>query len=142
MTYKDFNEFRDDFLSRAGALSAAKSEEYTISNLDKLYNFKHVAARLGTTPEQALMTYVLKHVDAICNDAKTGSIVSDETVESRAMDVCNYMVLYAALKHIPNGDENDNRTKPIGDKSSGTSGYSQNDPEPTKWSVLSRTTKA
>ena len=72
MTYEEFNKFRSDFLKRAGYLSDRKSEEYTISSKDKLYNFKHVAARLGITSEQALMTYVLKHVDAICNDAKTG----------------------------------------------------------------------
>jgi hypothetical protein len=145
MTYKEFNKFRDDFLHRASSLSDRKSEEYTISNLDKLYNFKHVAERLGITPEQALMTYVLKHVDAICNDAKTGAIVSDESVESRAMDICNYMILYACLKiydHIPQEVENDNRTKSIGDGTGSPIRNSKNASEPTKWSVLSRTTKA
>ena len=136
MTYEDFNKFRDDFLHRAGSLSARKSEEYTISNLDKLYNFKHVAARLGITSEQALMTYVLKHVDAICNDAKTGSIVSDETIESRAMDVCNYMVLYAALKHIPQEDNNEHDTKHSGAIVSDSSGDAQTAPEHTKWNQL------
>ena len=144
MNYKEFNNFRDDFLDRAGSLSAKKSEEYCISNTDKLHNFKHVAERLGITPEQALMTYVLKHVDAICNDAKTGATVSDESVESRAMDVCNYMVLYASLKlhdHIPQEVENDNLIKPIGDESGSPVRNSQDAPEPAKWSVLSRTTK-
>ena len=132
MTYKEFNKFRDDFLERAGSLSARKSEEYTISSLDKLYNFKHVAERLGITPEQSLMTYVLKHVDAVCNDAKTGATVSDETVESRAMDICNYMILYAALK----------LHRSIGDGLGGVSGQSQDDSEPKKWRYLTRTTKA
>jgi hypothetical protein len=135
MTYEEFNKFRDDFLHRAGSLSARKSEEYTISNLDKLYNFKHVAARLGITSEQALMTYVLKHVDAICNDAKTGSIVSDETVESRAMDICNYMILYAALKHIPQ-DTHENDTEHSGAIVSDSSGDAQAAPEHTKWNQL------
>lgn len=145
MTYEEFNKFRSDFLKRAGYLSDRKSEEYTISSKDKLYNFKHVAARLGITSEQALMTYVLKHVDAICNDAKTGAIVSDESVESRAMDICNYMILYAALKladHIPQDNNNDNHTESIGDGSGSPIGNGQNASEPTKWSVLSRTTKA
>ena len=135
MTYEEFNKFRDDFLHRAGSLSAKKSEEYTISNLDKLYNFKHVAARLGITSEQALMTYVLKHVDAICNDAKTGSIVSDETVESRAMDICNYMILYAALKHIPQ-DTHEHATEHSGAIVSDSSGDAQAAPEHTKWNQL------
>lgn len=146
VTYKEFNEFRDDFLARASILSDRKSEEYTISNTDKLYNFKHVAERLGITPEQALMTYVLKHVDAICNDAKTGTTVSDESVESRAIDICNYMILYACLKlhdhHIPQDNKNDNRTEPVGDGSGSPIGQSQNDSEPTEWRSLSRTTQA
>ena len=140
MTYEEFNKFRDDFLHRAGSLSARKSEEYTISNLDKLYNFKHVAARLGITSEQALMTYVLKHVDAICNDAKTGAIVSDESVESRAMDICNYMILYAALKladHIPQEDNTDEHdTKHSGAIVSDSSGDAPITPEHTKWNQL------
>ena len=138
MTYEEFNKFRDDFLHRAGSLSAKKSEEYTISNLDKLYNFKHVAARLGITPEQALMTYVLKHVDAICNDAKTGSTVSDESVESRAMDICNYMILYACLKlhdHIPQ-DTHENDTEHSGAIVSDSSGDAPITPEHTKWNQL------
>ena len=145
MNYEEFNKFRDDFLKRAGSLSAKKSEEYTISNTDKLYNFKHVAERLGITPEQALMTYVLKHVDAICNDAKTGATVSEESVESRAMDICNYMILYACLKiydHIPQEVENDNLIESTGDESGSPVRNSQDAPEPAKWSLLSRTTKA
>ena len=112
MNSKEFNQHRKEFFDKAMSLSDAKSVEYTISNEDRLYNFKHVAARLGTTPEQALMVYVLKHVDAICNDAKTGVQVSDETVMSRAMDICNYMVLYTGLKKEPQPDEDN--TKPVG----------------------------
>ena len=65
MNSKEFNQHRKEFFDKAMSLSDAKSVEYTISNKDRLYNFKHVAARLGMTPEQALMVYVLKHVDAI-----------------------------------------------------------------------------
>jgi len=138
MTYEEFNEFRDDFLTRAGFLSAKKSEEYTISSEDKLYNFKHVASRLGITPEQALMTYVLKHVDAICNDAKTGAIVSEETVEARAMDIVNYMILLAAYKaHIP---QEDNNGKPETNISRAIAGHDSRDAsistEPEKWNQL------
>jgi len=117
MNTKKFREYRKQFLTDALSLSDKKSEEYTISNPDRLYNFKHVAERLGITPEQALMTYVLKHIDAICNDAKTGTIVSDEKVEARAHDVCNYMILYSALKTETTPHDQDN-TKRIGEESS------------------------
>ncbi|MAK37751.1 MAG: hypothetical protein CMC15_16445 [Flavobacteriaceae bacterium] len=115
MTYEEFNKFRNEFIDYANKLSDQKSQEYTISNPDKHFNFKNVAARLGITPEQALMTYVLKHMDAMCNDAKTGKIVSDETVYERSVDIMNYMILYASLKqeqpqnHTPKGNKNENQ---------------------------------
>ena len=59
MTYKEFNEYRNKFLEEALDISDSKSIEYTISNEDKHYNFKHVAERLGITPQQAMMVYVL-----------------------------------------------------------------------------------
>ncbi|HCC80806.1 MAG TPA: hypothetical protein DEQ25_05720, partial [Methylophaga sp.] len=62
----------------------------------KLYNFKHVADRIGITPQQATLVYMLKHIDAMCNDAKTGKTYSDETIRSRCMDLINYATLYAA----------------------------------------------
>jgi hypothetical protein len=118
MNTKEFRDYRKKFLTDALSLSDKKSDEYTISNPDRLYNFKHVAERIGITPEQALMPYVLKHMDAICNDAKTGNIVSDETVEARAHDICNYMILYSALKTETTPQPNDNNTKRIGEESS------------------------
>ena len=141
MTSKELKKFREKFIEDANSLSDKKSIEYTISNKDRLFNFKHVAERLGTTPEQALMTYVLKHMDAICNDAKTGEVVSDETILSRAHDVVNYMILYAALKtEVPNTEDktyHDNH-KPnesgttIGDSVRIRTSYT----EPPKWEGL------
>ena len=139
MTTQELKEFRDDLFSEAMSVSDAKSIEYTISSDDRLYNFKHVADRLGITPPQALMVYVLKHVDAICNDAKTGKQFSDETLRSRVIDLINYSVLLLALNDT---HTNDNSTEPIGDGSGSPIGNSQNASEPAKWSVLSRTTKA
>ena len=93
MTTQELKKFREKFIEDANSLSDKKSIEYTISNDDRLFNFKNVGNRIGITPEQALMTYVLKHMDAICNDAKTGEVVSDETILSRAHDCVNYMQL-------------------------------------------------
>ena len=140
MKSKEFNKHREEFFKTAMVLSDAKSVEYTISNEDRLYNFKHVAARTGITPIQALMVYVLKHVDAICNDAKTGKQFSDETFMSRAHDICNYMVLATALHketHI-----NENSTEPTGNRTGIISGHSQDDIEPKEWSDLKRQKEA
>jgi hypothetical protein len=135
MKTKEFNEHRKEFFESAMKLSDAKSIEYTISSIDRLANFKNVAARLGTTPMQALMVYVLKHVDAICNDAKTDKQFSDESFYSRAQDVCNYMVLATALHKETH--TNEDNTEQIRNESSTTERNRTNDAEPQKWSEYS-----
>ena len=143
MTYKEFTEYRDKFVDEALDISDSKSIEYTISNEDKHYNFKHVADRLGVTPQQAMMVYVLKHVDAICNDAKTGKQVSDETVRSRCQDIMNYAILYASLhEEHTKGNENDSNTERSGAESSETSWNEKKSTEPRKWNELSKSSKS
>ncbi len=140
MTYKEFNEFRDAFIEEALDISDSKSIEYTISNEDKHYNFKHVADRLGISPSQAMMVYVLKHVDAICNDAKTGKQVSDETVRSRCQDIMNYSILYASLhaEQHTKGNHNDNNIEQNGTRASEDGGRSTSQSKPSKWNELRR----
>jgi len=137
MIYEEYNKFREDMFAEASKISDNKSIEYTISNEDKFYNFKHVAERLGITSKQALMVYVLKHVDAICNDAKTGKTHSDETTYQRCLDVVNYMVLYAALDKE---STHESSTKPNGIKISESTSESKNGTEPSKWNDFQRTT--
>ena len=137
MKYDEFNKFRDIFFKTASLISDNKSIEYTISNEDKFYNFKHVAERLGITAKQALMVYVLKHVDAICNDAKTGKTYSDETTYQRCLDVANYMVLYAAMDQEEKPHANN--TEPPGSADSSADRNSEDATESKKWSDLSRT---
>jgi predicted lipase len=135
MKYNEFNQLRDSFFKTASEVSDNKSIEYTISNDDKLYNFKHVADRLGITPKQALMVYVLKHVDALANDAKTGKTHSDETTYNRCLDVANYMVLLAAIdKENPHAS----KTKSNGTSNSEGRSTSKNESESTQWSDISR----
>jgi len=139
MNEQDFKQFRRDFLTEAVEVSDSKSVEYTISNMSKLYNFTHVAERVGITPGQALMVYLLKHVDALCNDAKTGKTYSDETTRSRCIDIANYAILYAALSHTEN--ENENNTESNRDGISMSVGHDANDPKPAKWHDLQRDQK-
>ena len=139
MNYKEFTEYRDKFVAEALKISDSKSIEYTISNVDKHYNFKHVADRLGITPQQAMMVYVLKHVDAICNDAKTDKQVSDETVRSRCQDIMNYAILYASLhEEHTKGKNNDSNTKRSGTEVSEVGGNKTTSTEPNKWNELKR----
>ena len=143
MTYKEFTEYRDKFVDEALDISDSKSIEYTISNEDKHYNFKHVAERLGITPQQAMMVYVLKHVDAICNDAKTGKQVSDETVRSRCQDIMNYAILYASLhEEHTKGNKHDSNTERSGAEPSEDSRPEKASTEPRQWNKLRRSSKS
>ena len=137
MRYDDYNKFRKKFFKIAAEISDNKSIEYTISNEDKFYNFKHVAERLGSTAKQAMMVYILKHVDALCNDAKTGKTYSDETTYQRCLDVVNYMVLYAALDYEEQPHANNTELPRSTD--SGADRNSENASEPDQWSDLTRT---
>ena len=139
MKYDEYDKFRSKFFNIAAKISDSKSIEYTISNEDKFYNFKHVAERLGITAQQALMVYVLIHVEAICNDAKTGKTYSDETTYQRCLDVVNYMVLYAALDHEE--QPHANNTEQPRSTDSGADRNCENAPEPDQWSDLTRTAK-
>ena len=140
MNSKEFNKHRKDFFETAMSLSDAKSIEYTISSDDRLANFKKVAERLGITPMQSLMVYVLKHADAICNDAKTGKQFSDESFYSRAYDICNYMVLATALhkelKKEPHTNESEDNTNQTGAEHGVAGGNGTHDTEPKKWKSL------
>jgi hypothetical protein len=138
LKYDEYDKFRSKFFNIAAKISDSKSIEYTISNEDKFYNFKHVAERLGNTAKQSMMVYILKHVDALCNDAKTGKTYSDETTYQRCLDVANYMVLYAAMdKERPHA----NNTEQPRSTDSGADRNCENAPEPDQWSDLTRTTK-
>ncbi len=139
MTYDEYNKFRTKFFNIASKISDSKSIEYTISNEDKFYNFKHVAERLGSTAKKSMMVYILKHVDALCNDAKTGKTYSDETTYQRCLDVVNYMVLYAALDYEE--QPHANNTEPPGSTDSSADGYSTNASKSKKWSHFTRTAK-
>ena len=135
MNSKDFNKLRKELFEEAISLSDAKSIEYTISNEDRLYNFKYVASRVGTKPMQSLLGYVLKHMDAICNDAKTGKQFSDETFRSRCLDIICYMVLAVAL-HIDEQQEpqpDENNTKPNGAVDGVHERSGSPSTEPQKW---------
>ena len=139
MNSKDFNKLRKELFEEAISLSDAKSIEYTISNEDRLYNFKYLASRVGTIPMQSLLGYVLKHMDAICNDAKTGKQFSDETFRSRCLDIICYMVLAVAL-HIDEQQEpqpDENNTKPNGAVDGVHERSGSPSTEPQKWDEYS-----
>lgn len=74
-----------------------KGKEYTVSNDDKLKNFKSIGERLDIAPETVCMTYLLKHMDSIRNYIRTGKTFSDEPIEGRILDARNYLLLLLGI---------------------------------------------
>ena len=74
-----------------------KGIEYTISDKDKLANFKSIGQRLRCQPEFVAMVYLLKHMDSVRNYVLEGTEASNEPIEGRLRDIRNYCLLLGAL---------------------------------------------
>ncbi len=74
-------------------------------------------------------------------DAKTGKQFSDESFRSRALDVCNYMILATALNKdlTHTRGKNDSDTEQHRSETSGSSRPRKAQSEPTEWNQLQRT---
>ena len=97
MKVKDFFKWADKEFKTEMELMRVKGEEYTVSNEDKLKNFKSIADRLETTPSEVAMVYLLKHMDSIRNYVLNGVEASDESISGRIRDARNYLMLLHAI---------------------------------------------
>ena len=97
MKVKDFFKWADEEFKIEMELMRVKGEEYTISNEDKLKNFKSISDRLETTPSEVAMVYLLKHMDSIRNYVLNGVEASDESISGRIRDARNYLMLLHAI---------------------------------------------
>lgn len=74
-----------------------KGAEYTGGSPDRLTNFRTAGAEIGIPMEKVLYTFVNKHWRAIQSYIKTGSVKSNESIQSRIMDVIVYMLLFSKM---------------------------------------------
>ena len=81
MNVKDFFDWAEKEFQKEMKLMRVKGEEYTVSDEDKLKNFKSIAERLNTTPSQVVMVYMLKHMDSIRNYVLNGIEISEEKLK-------------------------------------------------------------
>jgi len=92
-----FEEFVHNEVSAEMEIMLSKGKEYTISNDDKLMNFKMVAAVLDRPNTlDVIMTYLQKHYFSILNYVNEGVEASDETISGRIRDARNYLLLLHA----------------------------------------------
>jgi hypothetical protein len=97
MKVKDFFEWADEQHLKEMKLMLDKGKEYTVSDEDKLKNFKSIAERLKCSPSFVALVYLLKHMDSIRNYELDGVEASDEPIEGRITDARNYLLLLGAI---------------------------------------------
>jgi hypothetical protein len=101
MNSKEYKKWRDNFIVQTLGLSDKKRIEYCNGNqdVDVHTNFKVIGEKLGLTPMQVLSVYLNKHIESLSSFFKTGTTYSDETIESRVMDIINYLLLAMSMKN-------------------------------------------
>ena len=97
MNVKDFFEWADREFIEEMDLMQVKGKEYTVSDNDKLKNFKSIAERLKIKTALVALVYLLKHMDSIRNYVLSGVEASDEPISGRIRDARNYLMLLHAI---------------------------------------------
>ena len=97
MKVKDFFTWAEEQFKTEMELMKVKGQEYTVSDEDKLKNFKSIGERLGLEPEMVCTVYLLKHMDSVRNYVIKGIESSNEPIEGRLHDIRNYILLLGAL---------------------------------------------
>lgn len=85
----------DALIERAASIMESKGRDYS-GPIDPLASIKRTAERLGLEPRQVIGVYLSKQVDALTRFLKDGTLDS-EGVESRMVDVINYVLLLSVL---------------------------------------------
>ncbi len=97
MKVADFIKWAESVQEEENRIMLTKGEEYTISNEDKFRNFKSIGERADIEPKRVALTYLLKHLDSICNFVLHGKEASDEPIMGRIMDARNYLLLLGGM---------------------------------------------
>jgi len=110
MDNRAFSIVFDECVQELRALGRLKGGEYSQDG-DRLSNFKQNGERFGIHPLQTWAIYVAKHQDAI--DTFIRDVIAGKTreraesIESRALDIALYMILFVALNRELNGQGDD-----------------------------------
>jgi len=100
MTASEYKKMRDEFLKTTLELSDNKRIEYTEGNhIDNvLWNFENSAKDVPHgTPMTILVVFLNKHLSSLRSYFRTGKEYSTESIESRIMDIINYLLLLVAM---------------------------------------------
>lgn len=99
MTHEKFNNFAKNFVKQTTSVLYAKGKSYALNRNDRLEHFKSAAKYLNTTPQEACLAQLTKHLvsirDMVC--ANDGAAFSPEQWDEKIGDAINYLVLLRAI---------------------------------------------
>lgn len=117
MINQEFENLREEFLSKEAELLEWKGQEYG-SNYDRLLNFKEISKFVGLNEADVCLLYLLKHVQSITLAIKDDKYrkkwywkdeKGNEGLKQRIADARNYLLLLAAcIEEEANTDKNEN----------------------------------
>ena len=96
MTYKDMQKVVRRQLKQVLKIRDAGQKEYARTEDNVFANFERVSSFTGVTREQALMTYLLKHIDGIMAHIN-GHKSQREDVSGRITDAIVYLLLLQGM---------------------------------------------
>jgi len=96
MTYKDMQKVVRRQLKQVLKIRDAGQKEYARTENNVFANFERVSSFTGVTREQALMTYLLKHIDGIMAHVN-GHESQREDVSGRVTDAIVYLLLLQGM---------------------------------------------
>lgn len=93
MTKEKFDEFMDNvIIPEIKKTRDDGQKEYAQNVLNVFANFRRTGSRVGISPEQSLMNFLIKHIDGICAHVK-GYESQREPVQGRIKDAMVYLSL-------------------------------------------------
>jgi len=95
MHSSEFNDLVDKRLQYCCQILKVKAEEYATH--DRLHNFKQAARLQDTTPEQALMGMMAKHIISVVDLTNMNGTPPQPMVDEKITDLINYALLLEAV---------------------------------------------
>lgn len=105
MTDQEFDALVSSRQTKIANVLVSKAKEYARG--DRLSNFKRAAAAMQCTPEQACVSFWMKHIVSILdmvNDLEEGKACAPQAMwEEKIGDAINYLILLEGLARERNG---------------------------------------
>lgn len=96
MTAADFDSLLDRRLDKIREVLKTKAGEYANSS-DRLHNFKAAAAIQRTSPEQALLGMLTKHLVSVIDIVQSRTSLKRDFLDEKLGDCINYLILLEAI---------------------------------------------